>query len=69
MIFFSFEKDLSLPHLPDMVFSQNSLRLDHCDGFGIRFDPLSALKTVNDHEDLVHVAMAKEWMAARYPTM
>ena len=27
---------------------------------------MDALKTVNDHEDLIHVAMAKEWMAARY---
>jgi hypothetical protein len=49
-----------------MVFSQNKLCLDHSDGFGLRFDPIEPLKFVNDHEDLIHVAMAKEWMAARY---
>ena len=60
-----FSSSLSLPHLPDMVFSQNCLRLRHKRGFGLALTPLDALKHVNDHQDLVHVAMAKEWKEAR----
>lgn len=57
---------MSLPHLPDMVFSQNGLSLQHKEsGFGIRFNPIDALKTVNPSEDLVRVAMSKEWLDAR----
>ena len=56
---------MDLPHLPDMVFSKNGLSIVHEKGFGLRFDPVDALKTVNAHEDLVHVAMSKEWLEAR----
>lgn len=56
---------MTLPHLPDMVFTQNSLKIDHSDGFGLRFEPLEPLRFVNDHDDLIHVAMAGEWVAAR----
>lgn len=63
-----YEKELTLPHLPDMVFSHNSLRLEHKDGMNFYFNPIDALRTVNDHEDLVHVAMAEEWMKARENT-
>ena len=54
-----------MPHLPDMVFSKNGLSIIHEKGCGLRFDPIDALKTVNAHEDLVHVAMSKEWLEAR----
>ena len=30
------------------------------------FSPLNALKHVNDSEDLVHVAMAQDWLDARW---
>ena len=56
---------LELPHLPDMLFPRNGLSLQHKLGFGIRFDPVEALQTVNATEDLVHVAMSKEWLEAR----
>lgn len=56
---------MNLPNLPDMVFSKNGLSIIHEKGYGLRFDPIDALKTVNAHEDLVHVAMSKEWLEAR----
>ena len=56
---------MELPHLPDMLFAQNGLTLEHDEGFGIRFCPIEALKTVNAQEDLVHVSMSKEWLEAR----
>ena len=54
-----------MPHLPDMLFAKNGLSLQHKNGFGIRFCPIEALKKVNAKEDLVHVAMSKEWLDAR----
>jgi len=59
------EGELELPNLPDMLFAKNGLSLQHKKGFGIRFCPIEALKTVNATEDLVHVAMSKEWLDAR----
>ena len=57
---------LDLPHLPDMLFTKNGLSLQHNTlEFGIRFDPIDALKFVNSKEDLVHVAKSKEWLEAR----
>jgi len=49
-----------------MVFADNSLHLSHStSGLNIAFDPLSALKHVDDSKDLVHVATAKKWQEAR----
>lgn len=56
---------MELPHLPDMLFAQNGFSLEHNKGFGLRFCPIDALKTVNATEDLVHVSMSKEWLEAR----
>ena len=48
-----------------MLFSKNGLSLQHSSlGFGIRFDPIEALKTVNPTEG-IHVSMSKEWLEAR----
>lgn len=58
--------ELSIPHLPDMVFPDNTLRIQHNNGSGIEFKALDALKLVNDHEDLVKVAVAEAWKEARY---
>jgi len=58
-------KELELPHLPDMLFIHNRLVLEHKDGLNIQFKPVDALKRVNAHEDLVHVSLSKEWLAAR----
>lgn len=57
--------ELDLPHLPDMLFSRNGVSIMHSKGYGVSFRPLEALKCVNNHEDLVHVAKSKEWLEAR----
>ena len=41
------------------------MSIQHSSGFGIKFDPIEALKNVNSKEDLVHVSMSKEWLEAR----
>jgi len=61
-----FEKFLELPALPEMVFGDNKLTLRHCDGYGITFETLEALKLVNNHCDLLKVADAEEWAKTRY---
>nr|CAG4649414.1 EOG090X07SL [Scapholeberis mucronata] len=57
--------ELSIPHLPDMVFPDNVLRIELPSGAGIEFNSLDALKLVNDKEDLVKVAVAEAWKEAR----
>ena len=67
----SLPKDLKLPHLPDMLFAKNRLVLQRQqteegeEPIRMELDPFEALKRVNPTEDLVHVALAKEWMEAR----
>jgi len=60
-----FDRFLELPALPEMVFGDNNLMIRHCDGYGITFDTLEALKLVNNHCDLLKVADAEEWTKAR----
>ena len=48
-----------------MLFSMNKVQLEHESGAGLEFIPIEALKLVNAHEDLVHVATAADWLAAR----
>nr|CAG4637091.1 EOG090X07SL [Ceriodaphnia reticulata] len=57
--------ELSIPHLPDMVFPDNILRIQLSNNSGIEFNALDALKLVNDKEDLVKVAVAEAWKEAR----
>ena len=56
---------ISLPHLPDMVFPDNILRIQHSNGSGIEFNALEALKLVNDKEDIIKVAVAEAWTESR----
>ncbi|XP_057376882.1 TIP41-like protein [Daphnia carinata] len=56
---------LSIPHLPDMVFPDNILRIQLSSGAGIEFNALDALKLVNDKEDSVKVAIAEAWNESR----
>lgn len=56
---------LSIPHLPDMVFPDNVLRIQLSNGAGIEFNTLDALKLVNDKEDSVKVAVAEAWIESR----
>ncbi|CAD5112146.1 DgyrCDS1385 [Dimorphilus gyrociliatus] len=60
-----FEENLELPHLPEMLFADNSLEFVHKNGFGIKFCALDALKGVDAHRDLIKVAYADEWKESR----
>ncbi|KAK6171269.1 hypothetical protein SNE40_019494 [Patella caerulea] len=60
-----FDKTLELPQVPEMVFAENILRLEHADGFGVEFNALDALKRVDAHNDPLQVAVAKAWQEAR----
>lgn len=57
--------ELPIPHLPDMVFPDNILKIALSNGSGIEFNTLDALKLVNDKEDSVKVAVAEAWKEAR----
>lgn len=60
-----YETEIRLPHLPDMLFADNYLRLSHKNGFGIEFNALDALKLVDPSADLIKVSVAKEWQESR----
>ncbi|GAB1599075.1 TIP41-like protein [Argonauta hians] len=60
-----YDKELSLPQLPEMVFAENILRLEHEDGYGLEFNALDALKCVNAEQDLLQVASSQVWKNAR----
>lgn len=60
-----FTKELKLPSLPEMVFGDNCLRIEHAAGFGIEFNALDALQLVDSERDLMKVAYADEWQKSR----
>lgn len=57
---------MQLPQLPEMVFAENLLRLQHKDGYGIEFNALDALKRVDSKNDPLQVAVSDAWKNARY---
>lgn len=57
--------ELELPSLPEMVFGENVLQINHAAGFGIQFNALDALKLVDNKHDLMKVAVAEEWQSKR----
>ena len=57
--------ELELPSLPEMVFGDNILQIDHIAGFGIQFNAIDALKRVDNRHDLMKVAVAEEWQSKR----
>ena len=57
--------ELELPSLPEMVFGDNILQIDHNAGFGIQFNAIDALKRVDKRHDLMKVAVAEEWQSKR----
>lgn len=61
----TFESELSLPHVPDMIFANNILQILNSNGCGLEFKALDALKRVNTDKDLIQVANAKAWKEAR----
>ncbi|XP_072231768.1 TIP41-like protein [Leuresthes tenuis] len=58
-------EDMNMPSLPEMLFGDNILRIQHTDGYGIEFNAVDALKRVNIMEDAVKVACAQEWQDSR----
>lgn len=58
-------EEMKLPALPEMLFGDNVLRIEHSDGFGIEFNAVDALKRVNNMQDSVKVACAQEWQESR----
>ena len=63
---YRFEAQLELPQVPEMVYADNVLRVEHMGGFGIEFNALDALKCVDAHHDLIKVAASQAWREARY---
>ncbi|KAM4609510.1 TIP41-like protein isoform 1-T3 [Discoglossus pictus] len=57
--------DMHMPCLPEMMFGNNVLRIQHTLGFGIEFNAEDALKRVNTHQGAVKVACAEEWQESR----
>ena len=66
-LFCQFTRQLQLPSFPDMTFARNCLRVIHNKGFGIEFNCLDALKTINafDQADCLKVSAAGPWQEAR----
>lgn len=51
--------------MPDMVFADNLLRLEHNSGIAIEFNALDALKAIKETKDPLQVASAKGWQSAQ----
>ncbi|XP_026225932.1 TIP41-like protein isoform X1 [Anabas testudineus] len=58
-------EEMNMPSLPEMLFGDNVLRIQHTDGYGIEFNAIDALKQVSSMEDTVKVACAQEWQESR----
>lgn len=58
-------EEMNMPSLPEMLFGDNVLRIQHVDGYGIEFNAIDALKRVNNMADSVKVACAQEWQQSR----
>jgi type 2A phosphatase activator TIP41 len=62
---YRYSRILELPHLPDMVFPNNSLQLMHTSGCNIEFNALDALKHVSNGKLAVKIACADAWKESR----
>lgn len=58
-------EEMNMPCLPEMMFGDNVLRIQHSSGFGIEFTAKDALKRVNKNQGIVKVACAEEWQESR----
>ncbi|XP_018115916.1 TIP41-like protein isoform X2 [Xenopus laevis] len=58
-------EEMSMPCLPEMMFGDNVLRIQHTSGFGIEFNAKDALKVVKNKQGAVKVACAEEWQESR----
>lgn len=67
MVTCRFQRELrGLPALPEMVFPDSWLRLDHESGCGLGFFSLDALRQVDTTSDPLKVAVAEEWSKTRW---
>uniref|UniRef100_A0A8C4S564 TIP41-like protein n=1 Tax=Erpetoichthys calabaricus TaxID=27687 RepID=A0A8C4S564_ERPCA len=57
--------EMQMPSLPEMLFGDNVLRVQHKNSFGIEFNAKDALQCVNNLQDSVKVACAQEWQESR----
>ncbi|XP_036129069.1 TIP41-like protein isoform X1 [Molossus molossus] len=57
--------ELHMPSLPEMMFGDNVLRIQHGSGFGIEFNATDALRCVNNYQGVLKVACADEWQGSR----
>ncbi|XP_011315529.1 TIP41-like protein isoform X2 [Fopius arisanus] len=56
---------LEMPHMPDMVFPNNILYLQHKNGAKIEFNALDALKRVSNGKIHLQLACAEAWKESR----
>ena len=62
----SYENELKIKHVPEMIFPDNILRITHQESdFSFEFNALDALKLISNDPVSVHVACAEEWKAAQ----
>ncbi|XP_061484251.1 TIP41-like protein isoform X2 [Rhineura floridana] len=58
-------EELHMPCVPEMMFGDNVLRIQHESLFGIEFNATDALRCVNNSQGMVKVACAEEWQESR----
>ncbi|XKL66934.1 hypothetical protein PGB90_010354 [Kerria lacca] len=63
-----YTKTLELPHLPEMVFPQNKLKIYHNSNFVLEFNALDALKQVIVGQMPIKVACSDDWKMSRKET-
>ncbi|XP_046672088.1 TIP41-like protein [Homalodisca vitripennis] len=66
--FCRYSRELSLPHMPDMVFPKNELCVQHVSGVTVSFNALDALKQVNNGKLDIKIACADAWKESRQET-
>ncbi|CAH1105366.1 unnamed protein product [Psylliodes chrysocephalus] len=59
--------ELELPHLPEMVFANNTLTLNHKSGLSVDFNALDALRKVSNGKQTIKVAHSDTWKDSRAP--
>lgn len=66
--FCRYSSGLSIPHLPEMVFAGNILKLSHAGGCVLEFNAFDALSKVIVGEMPLHVPISDAWKASRQST-
>lgn len=57
--------ELHIPSLPEMVFEDNILRIQHFSGFEFKFNATDALRCVSSYQGMLKGACAEEWEESR----